>query len=100
MNKQQRKGKPLLEQEKTFSRTTLIPSRLGKRRGETVGVGGGGRGETYVIHAGTSITPRKQKLELRGSVGSEVHPKFIGEMSINEQTNVQIIKSKHSNILL
>lgn len=37
------KGKPPLEQEKTLSRTTLIPSapgRLGKRGGEGVGAGG------------------------------------------------------------
>lgn len=45
---------------------------------------GADRGDTYVIQADTSITPRKQKLELRGSVGSEVHPKFIGEMSTTE----------------
>lgn len=43
MNKQQWKGKPLLEQEKTLSRTTLMlsaPGRPGRRGGEGVGVGG------------------------------------------------------------
>lgn len=97
MNKQQWKGKPLLEQEKTLSRTTLMLSahgRPGRRGGEGVGVGGADRGETYVIHADTSITPRKQKLKLKGSVGSEVHPKLIGEMSTNERTNVQIKKKR------